>query len=165
MKKQLIKLGTSYPFLRPHIRAILSKTAWAIKSDSKEVWAELEGSRIGSLAIYDSLKQLNTDIRKKGNLAPIMEEGNEWLNLEGKIGYIPYMELPESLRGKGLGKDIAKAMLKTAKSKGVPTCILHAQHPMLRETGPQISFWTSVGFRSMRYDDGSYFGEVMGIRL
>jgi hypothetical protein len=112
------------------------------------------GQATGSVSVFSSVAALNRWLRDKP-LAPI------WSEVEGKVGYLHYLEVPAAQRGKGEGTRKALSLLEDARRQGALHIFLHAQDPMSRSSSRQVDFWSRLGFRKIRYDDGSYWGPAM----
>jgi hypothetical protein len=113
LKKQLIKLGSTNPDLRPHIRAIFKSAAWVPTlhyyidgswSDWMRGWDEVEYSdrELRSMA-HEYAKELEKVFRREyGRDADIKIDVN--LNVSGKRNYldVPSPERAEALANKTL---------------------------------------------------------------
>lgn len=127
---------------------------WSVSSDGSGVVAEVNGSAVGRMVFLDSVDDFNRAVLHTPH-APVLTP------VAGKIGWLRYIELDESLRGKGTGTAIVQAMLAEARGNGVDAVVLHAVDPWSRNYAKQVNFWTKMGFEPVRYDDGLYSGPPM----
>jgi predicted GNAT family N-acyltransferase len=68
---------------------------------------------------------------------------------DDRLGQIGRMAVLSPFRNKGLGRQIMKALIETAKSKGIPSLVLHAQVSA-------IPFYEKLGFIA----DGPIYDEA-----
>ena len=124
--------------------------------DSIEMY--VGGARVGGVMIFDSLRSLNARLRNTPH-SPFNAE------VEGKVGWLPVVELSPSMRGQGVGTRLVRMMLAEARGRGLTAVFLHAGEPMGHSNWRQVQFWSRFGFQTLRYDDGTYFSQPMMLVL